>query len=248
MMVSILRGVVSFSLLFCLAAAQSNVHYAIDFVTSVSTSQFKCIHDTGYDLVFIRVYDVDGFDSNAITNIRNAFTLNLNVEVFMIPQPKSAKSGAKQFSEVYQSLELNGLNIQSLWIKVFNPSKWPSSAAANRNFIDDIYTQAQKNQVSVGIYTSISDWQHITSDYTGPADRQQNLWYYQNSGPGKSGESQPDFKDFEPFGGWKSAGVKQFAQVEGVCDVLTNRNIYYAASSVASIGKETNETMIGGNL
>ena len=45
------------------------------------------------------------------------------------------------------------------------------------------------------------------------------------SGDGQSGESQPDFKDFQPFGPWTSVSTKQFARNETVCGVNVNR--YY---------------------
>lgn len=80
----------------------------------------------------------------------------------------------------------------------------------------------QQYNYQVGIYTNVYDWNQITGGWTG-AGSDVMLWYWNVQGSGPSGETAANFNDFRSFGNWRAANVKQFAQVEGVCNVTVNR-------------------------
>ncbi|CAD6184918.1 unnamed protein product [Caenorhabditis auriculariae] len=202
--------------------------YAVDFSVSASTTTLNCLKSGGYSVVFTRAYNPSGsgsFDRNSATTIKNANTVGLGVEAYITPQPKSkTKTGAQQFVEVYQGLTSSGIVIRSAWIQVTSPANWYTNST-NVNFLLSMINQARQYGVAVGIYTSYSDWYTITSNYQGlPSDIL--VWYYNVYASGVTGESAPTYTDFRPFGTWKVPTVKQFAQVESVCQTTLNRNVY----------------------
>ncbi|KAK5980460.1 hypothetical protein GCK32_007056, partial [Trichostrongylus colubriformis] len=68
--------------------------YAVDFSAQGSASVFSCLKASRYDTVFLRVYDPRGwgqFDVSAVSNIRQAFSARLGVEVYMTPRLQGTK-------------------------------------------------------------------------------------------------------------------------------------------------------------
>uniref|UniRef100_A0A0K0CUT9 Glyco_hydro_18 domain-containing protein n=1 Tax=Angiostrongylus cantonensis TaxID=6313 RepID=A0A0K0CUT9_ANGCA len=137
----------------------------------------------------------------------------------MTPQPNSVKTGPEQFDEMYNYLTASGIKLLTVWIQVTSPINWLTSITANVNFICNIVARAQQYGLNVGIYTNYYDWSQITS---GLILDDTMLWYWNVNGPGVTGESPSDFNDFYSFAGWYTPMVKQFAQVESVCDVTVN--------------------------
>uniref|UniRef100_A0A0K0DMQ4 GMC family oxidoreductase n=1 Tax=Angiostrongylus cantonensis TaxID=6313 RepID=A0A0K0DMQ4_ANGCA len=64
--------------------------------------------------------------------------------------------------------------------------------------------------------------------------------YWNVYGVGSSSESPANFNDFRPFGSWTVPLVKQFGQVEDICKIEVNRNIFStrAASTTNPIRME----------
>ncbi|KAK6052247.1 hypothetical protein COOONC_10248 [Cooperia oncophora] len=63
--------------------------YAVDFSVPAPASTFSCLRSSNYRTVFVRVYDPRGdgqFDTASISNIRQAASARLGVEVYMTPQ------------------------------------------------------------------------------------------------------------------------------------------------------------------
>lgn len=87
----------------------------------------------------------------------------------------------------------------------------------------------QQYGVRPGIYTSRSDWYQITGNWAG-AGADCMLWYASVRGSGPAGESPADFSDFVPFGCWQFPTMKQFGQVESLCGLTVNRDIFVAPS------------------
>ncbi|VDM72928.1 unnamed protein product [Strongylus vulgaris] len=171
----------------------------------------------------------------------------------MTPQPNSAKSGIQQFDEMYSGLKNANINVRSVWVqasvdRVTSPVNWFTSTSTNINFLNSILSRANQYGLSIGIYTSIYDWNQITG---GATINNAMLWYWNTYGSGVSNESPADFNDFRAFGGWTTPNVKQFAQVETVCGVTVNRDIYAitAAEKVAGMAKyEKSEAIVVGSL
>ncbi|KAK6028429.1 hypothetical protein OSTOST_05526 [Ostertagia ostertagi] len=65
------------------------------------------------------------------------------------------------------------------------------------------------------------------------------LWYWNVYGGGPSNETPPNFNDFRSFGGWMAPSVKQFAQVESVCGVTVNRDVYSASNAMTAMASAT---------
>ena len=147
----------------------------------------------------------------------------------MTPQPLGTKAASTQLDELYTSLTNNGITIRSIWIQVTSPVNWSSSYTSNVNFISALISRAQYRGLSVGIYTSVYDWNQITNNWSG-AGSNIMLWYWNVYGSGVSGESPANFADFRAFGSFQSATVKQFGQVESVCSTTVNRDVYLSGS------------------
>ncbi|KAK6030040.1 hypothetical protein OSTOST_03834 [Ostertagia ostertagi] len=126
----------------------------------------------------------------------------LGTEVYMTPQPNSAKTGGQQLDEMYNNLRNSNINVQSIWIQVTSPVNWYVTSTLNINFINSILTRANVLE-------------HIRQ------------WSIANETPA-------NFSDFLSFAGWTSPSVKQFAQVESVCGITVNRDIYSTSSAAVA--------------
>jgi len=207
--------------------------YAVDFSQLATVSQMSCLKQNGYSTAFVRAYNPAGqgsFDVNSCTNINNAYSAGLGVEIYMTPQPMSSKAGYQQVDEVYNGLNSRGITVRAVWIQVTSPVNWPTNSNTNINFINSMVSRARQYSLSVGIYTSQYDWNQITGGWTGVGNDVM-LWYWNVYGGGASGETPANFNDFRAFGCWNAPTVKQFAQVESVCSITVNRDVYLSGSS-----------------
>lgn len=226
--------------------------FGVDLSVPVSTSQLQCIKQAGYAAVFVRAYNPAGqgsFDQNACNTIQNAYYAGLGTEIYMTPQPSSSKQGYQQLDEVYQGLNNVGITVRSIWIQVTSPTNWPANANSNVNFINSIVSRARQYGMTVGIYTSYYDWNQITNGWSSIGN-DVLLWYWNVLGGGVNGETPASFADFRPFGCWTAASVKQFAQVEQVCQVTVNRDVYVAGSMLkaADAVEEDGKIYTGGYI
>ncbi|KAF1766181.1 hypothetical protein GCK72_006137 [Caenorhabditis remanei] len=206
--------------------------FGVDLSVPVSLSQLQCIKQAGYSAVFVRAYNPAGqgsFDSNSCNTIQQAYYAGLGTEIYMTPQPSSGKQGYQQLDEVYQGLTNKGITIRSIWIQVTSPTNWPSNPTNNVNFINSIVSRARQYGMTVGIYTSYYDWNQITNGWSSIGN-DVLLWYWNVLGGGVNGETPATFADFRAFGCWTTPSVKQFAQVEQVCQLTVNRDVYAAGT------------------
>ncbi|CAJ0608311.1 unnamed protein product [Cylicocyclus nassatus] len=214
------------------ASAAVNYAYAVDIDKAMTASTFNCFKKSGYSAVFIRAYNPQGsglFDANALNNIRNAYSTGLGTEIFMTPQPKSPKTGAVQFKEMYDGLKKDKINIKTVWVQVTSPVGWGTDSKKNLAFLNDIAKTAISSGIKVGYYTNVHDWNQITKN-TPITTPNTPLWYWNTNGAGVSGETPANFNDFCPFGGFKKATVKQFGQSVSICGVVgVNRDVFDAA-------------------
>ncbi|ETN74419.1 hypothetical protein NECAME_12995, partial [Necator americanus] len=155
-------------------------------------------------------------DTNVYGNIQNAHSAGLGTEVYMTPLPYSRKTGAQQFDEMYGGLRNGNINVRSVNSSV----AWYSNNTTNVDFLNSILSRASQYGLSIGIYTSVYDWNKITG---GATVTNTMLWYSNVYGSGVTNESPADYSDFLSFGGWTTPSVKQFAQFETVCGVTVNR-------------------------
>ncbi|RCN43407.1 hypothetical protein ANCCAN_10598 [Ancylostoma caninum] len=228
-----------------LVAASSGYAYAVDLDRAVSPSAFTCMKRSGYSTVFIRAYDPTGsgrFDVNAVNNIRNANKAGLGTEVFMTPQIRSSKRGSQQFRELYDGLRRGNIVVRTVWLQVTSPVNWGANNQANIYFLNDIIATAKSVGVTIGFYTNAYDWQQITK---GAWVQGAMLWYWNVNGGGAQGETPANFNDFRPFGKFTKPTVKQFGQVENVCGVTVNRDVYTLSRSMAFLAPSNDEFVVG---
>ncbi|KIH42684.1 hypothetical protein ANCDUO_27327 [Ancylostoma duodenale] len=100
--------------------------------------------------------------------------------------------------------------------------------------------------VKIGFYTNVYDWTQITKGANIDGGM---LWYWNVNGAGPSGETPSNFNDFRPFAKFTKPTVKQFAQVESVCGVTVNRDIYTVNRSkhllTSQVEKLSDEVIVG---
>ncbi|PIC27172.1 hypothetical protein B9Z55_019505 [Caenorhabditis nigoni] len=202
--------------------------YSVDIAFHTTVSDMDCLRDHGYKSVFVRALNPSGntyFDKEALNTINNAYDAGLGSEIYITPNISSARSGGDQVSLVYQNLHDNGINVRSIWIQVTSPSNWEAPMPVRIEFIHDMIQRAQDLGLAVGIYTSFYDWLEITGGFNNFSS-QVFLWYWHVLGMGADAETIPTLEDFRPFGPWKQATIKQFGQVEKLCGMIVNRNVY----------------------
>ncbi|XGW13085.1 hypothetical protein V3C99_013600 [Haemonchus contortus] len=231
------------------ASELASLAYAVDLSAPVSLSGFQCIRNNLYNVAFIRAYTPVGqgqIDPYACANIQNANAAGMGTEVYMTPQPNSAKTGAQQFDEMYSNLRNSNINVQSVWIQVTSPVNWYVTSSLNINFINSILSRASQYGLTIGIYTNVNEWNQITGS---ASISNAMLWYWNTYGSGVSNETPANFNDFRSFGGWTYPSVKQFGQVESVCGITVNRDIYSTSSAAAGMSRrEKSDHIIVGGL
>ncbi|EYB95666.1 hypothetical protein Y032_0157g3202 [Ancylostoma ceylanicum] len=229
-------------------AASSGYAYAVDLDRAATPTAFTCMKRSGYSTVFIRAYDPTGsgrFDLNAVNNVRNANKAGLGTEVFMTPQIRSSKRGSQQFRELYDGLRRGSIVVRTVWLQVTSPVNWDINSQTNINFLNEIITAAKSVGVTIGFYTNAYIWQQITK---GAWVEGAMLWYWNVNGGGPQGETPANFNDFRPFGKFTKPIVKQFGQVENVCGVTVNRDVYTLSRSkptIAVSSKASSELTVG---
>ncbi|KAK6757969.1 hypothetical protein RB195_015658 [Necator americanus] len=234
-----------------IVTATSGYAYAVDLAVPVPLSAFTCMKNYGYSTVFVRAYDPTSagkFDMNAVNNIRNAKKAGLGSEVFMTPQPRSVKKGSQQFTEMYKGFKRADIKLKTVWVQVTSPINWNRDTKANINFLRDILSMAKYYGVAIGFYTNVHDWTQITNGATAEGTM---LWYWNVMGGGRNGETPANFNDFRPFAKVTKPTVKQFAQMEDVCGVTVNRDVYVlnrSTRTLASAPGDSNGKLIVGSI
>ena len=94
---------------------------------------------------------------------------------------------------------------------------WSSSTSNNVNFLQGMVDEGKKRGISLGIYSSKSQWNPImggTSKFSSLP-----LWYahYDNN---------PSYSDFTAFGGWSKPSIKQYAGTTSICSASVDKNYY----------------------
>ncbi|EPB77542.1 hypothetical protein ANCCEY_03384 [Ancylostoma ceylanicum] len=145
--------------------------YGVDFETLLSNQEAQCLRNSNYQSAFVMGYSPDNngtvryFATASVTAASKGLLLspikfqkllpsklsaNITAELYMVPQPKSFKSGEQQFSEFYYVLSHCTPIQKTMWLKSYG--------------------------VSVGIYTNLNDWNQITNGYSGFKNGIR-LWY-----------------------------------------------------------------------
>jgi len=112
---------------------------------------------------------------------------------------------------------LSGSKYGMIWFDIEGTQYWGSNTANNVNFLQQMVDEGKKRGVTMGIYSSASQWGPIMGSSTQFSNLP--LWYahYDNN---------PSFSDFKAFGGWTKANVKQYAGTTAICSASVDKNWY----------------------
>eukprot|EP00026_Physarum_polycephalum_P017878 Phypoly_transcript_19250.p1 GENE.Phypoly_transcript_19250~~Phypoly_transcript_19250.p1 ORF type:complete len:159 (-),score=12.46 Phypoly_transcript_19250:14-490(-) len=98
-----------------------------------------------------------------------------HVDVYLFPCFKCGNPSG-QMSTLVSHLKSNNVEYGMIWIDVEGPGTyWGSSTTANANFFSSMVSEGKKLGVSLGVYTSKSQWVPIMGSYTG--GKSYPLWY-----------------------------------------------------------------------
>jgi len=112
-----------------------------------------------------------------------------------------------------------GATIGMIWLDIEGTQYWSSSTSNNINFLQSMVDEGHARGVSMGVYSSSSQWSPIMGGTTQFSNLP--LWYahwdYTFS---------PCTSDFKSFGGWSTPAMKQYAGDEGFCSANYDKNCY----------------------
>lgn len=186
-----------------------------DVSDALQVSDFQCAVQNGWSYTIIRSYhSYGGVDSNCPQNIANANTAGLSpVDIYHFPC-YGGVSASQQVSDDLNAISAAGQSFGTIWFDIeTNPSSgcgWSGDTNANCNFIGGLISAAQGAGATVGIYASSYMWSNLAGSCTAGSDAGAALWYAHYDG-------NPSFSDFNPFGGWTSPTMKQYADSVGFC-------------------------------
>ncbi|EDQ85402.1 uncharacterized protein MONBRDRAFT_21722 [Monosiga brevicollis MX1] len=207
-------------------------------VSGVDVSQitlpaaWSCLKDNGYTFGIVRCYESVGQpDSNCPHTIYNAWDSGLaHVDVYMFPDPSAGNPQAQVSSMVnylaQYSIKSGGSppgSFGMIWFDIEGTQYWSSDQQSNRDFFSGLVSEAKALGLSIGVYTSESQWSPIMGDWSGGASFP--LWYAHYDG-------NPSFSDFAPFGGWTRPAIKQYNGDKTICGAGVDVNWYPDGSSI----------------
>ncbi|CAG9314783.1 unnamed protein product [Blepharisma stoltei] len=205
-----MRGKALLILAFAVIVAQSS--QSVDTADLGSFTQWYCIAEYQIQSAIVRGYMSSGnVDPNVVPNIQNAGNAFLTVGVYMFPCFPCGNP-AKQAQDLVTALK--GQTYDSIWIDV-ETYQWSSNVQANQAFITTLANTLKSLGQSVGIYTSRAEWSTIVGlNWSGVSWA--GLWYYHY-------DNQQNFMDFQPFGGWEMADMKQYhGLTKSTCGIYVN--------------------------
>ena len=203
----------------------------VDFAGAVlSTSDFQCLQQEGYDFIIARAWHSYGaFDSDSVSNLENAQSAGYTssaTEVYMFPCASSAASAKQQMQSMIDSLSSSGVEYGAVWLDIEdNPDSdcsWENNDIdTNCDIIIALGNTTAENGINIGVYSSYYEWGNVFfGDYTAcsqPAEYGWKVWYADY-------DDQENFDDFKAFGGWSSPIMKQYEGDASVCGLDVDLN------------------------
>jgi GH25 family lysozyme M1 (1,4-beta-N-acetylmuramidase) len=219
--------------LYLSAVAAALATVGVDVSQPTSLSSWQCAKKDGFNFAVVRVYCSSGHtDSAGPQNIQNAWNAGIaHVDGYIFPcfscgNPAGQMDATINYLSSHVSIDgldgvqgnsTVGVKVGMLWLDIEGTQYWGSSASANTNFIVAMANQGKARGVSIGVYTSKSQWTPITGSST--AMKSYPLWYahYDNN---------PSFSDFSAFGGWTKPAIKQYAGDVSFCSAGWDKSYY----------------------
>jgi GH25 family lysozyme M1 (1,4-beta-N-acetylmuramidase) len=190
----------------------------VDLSTLSSASAFTCMRNNGYGGFAIpRVAtSVGTIDHNGIQSVINAHAGGMaHVDGYIFPCPHCGDPEG-QIKRAVAALRSAGATIGMLWLDIEGTQYWKDQNY-NRNFFAGLINGCHAAGVTIGVYTSASQWNPIMGAST--AGSSYPLWYahYDNN---------PSFSDFRGFGGWTHPSIKQYKGTTTLCGVGVDLSWY----------------------
>ena len=211
----------AFFLLVSLATVCSALNYrGVDVSQPASVSAFQCLKSDGYSFAVVRAYQSSGHvDPNAVQTMMNAHEGGMShVDAYLFPCPTCGTPSA------YQQMEdtvnaLKNVEYGMLWLDIEGTQYWHSDQSQNVNFIQGLVDAGNALNVTLGMYTSKSQWSQLCG--TSSQFSYLPLWYPHYENP-----ANPTYSDFVSFGGWKSPSIKQYQGTTSLCGAGVDLNAY----------------------
>jgi hypothetical protein len=187
---------------------------------------FQCLVDNyGYSFVIIRGWQSFGAaDPNCPHTIYNAWAGGMShVDVYLFPC--AGLGAASQVQQLVAYLQSYNATWGTIWLDIETNSSpgcgWSGDQDSNCQYIGQAIAEAQALGLAVGVYASPYMWESIPgSSCTVGADAGVPLWYADYDG-------QPNFNNYQPFGGWGSPAMKQYAGTTSTsCGIGVDLNWY----------------------
>jgi len=174
-----------------------------DLSDATDISDFQCLKQDGMTYVIVRCWQSTGqADPNCPHTIYNAWDGGMStVDVYMFPC-YSCGNPKGQVQQMVSYLQSYQCKYSTIWFDIEGPGTyWSNTPSNNVNFIQQLFDEAHALTQKFGVYTSASQWNPITGDWTGGSSYP--LWYAQYN-------NEPNYNGFTSFGGWKSPSMKQY--------------------------------------
>lgn len=205
------------------ASATNGVDVSVDTYSSA----WQCLLGEGYSYAIVRAYQSIGQpDPAAPHTIYNAWDGGMKaVDIYVFPcfscgnpegQISATVSHLAQYNISSHSPYGPPHSFGTIWLDIEGPQYW-GDQSANIAFIKGLIAGAQAHGLTIGVYTSESQWTPITGGWTGAS--QFPLWYAHY-------DYQQNFDDFTPFGGWSSPAMKQYNGNQESCGAGIDMNWY----------------------
>ena len=172
-----------------------------DESSRVSTSIAKCIHESGSSIatLFVKNYDdiIVDFVSDMLNNLRNGgLRTQIALMYCLYEQPSiNVNNFLKISKDLYEKVWIYPFRLLS-----YQPCQWMDRSTNCQRMVA-LLNQFKKNSINVGI---ISDESNLSAYYDNQCPQLGAFDLYW------TGDNQPNFNDFKPFGGWTKPYKKQY--------------------------------------
>jgi len=199
-------------LAICLFCALGTVlgGLGVDISQPLDATTAACFVNNGYSKLIARGYKSSGsVDSAACDSMTAAKNAGMDVSVYLFPCP-TCGNPSSQVQAVADDLNGCGIYGATIWLDIEGQQYWLGNTKSNRSFYQGLVDACNDSGFSCGVYSSYYQWQNVmgTTGYSYGSDLP--IWYahYDNS---------QSLSDFQGFGGWNYANMKQYQGDQTVC-------------------------------
>jgi len=216
--------------------------YGVDisiFSGAVSKSTMECLINQGKKFIVIEAWN-GGYqlNNNLAANVANAWAAgfeSVDIYGFFCSQCRGNSPASSAIGTLSSYLSQNKVKYGTLWLDVEQASGTWSSSSSNLDYITQAAQAAQKDGITVGVYTSIGSWEGVVGSLKSTYLAGLPLWYaHYNGNP-----QMTDPADYQ-FGGWTKSGIKQYAGTTTLCGLDTDLD--YAPNGIASATNSTSNS------